>query len=123
MQCQRQLITSMLFTAYRLHAVLMTAYSWHAVLLTAYRLHAVLLTAYSWHVVLMTAFESKSNVCSSIKSIKSTQSEQLTRTSQCLFEKFIYKHCTPFILLILSMGLCFQREVKEILDQRENGTN
>ena len=53
--------------------------------MTANRLHAVLMTAYSWHAVLMTAFDSISHACSSIKSIQSTQSEQLTRTSQCLF--------------------------------------
>ena len=54
-------------------------------LTTAYRLHAVLMKAYSWHAVLMKAFDSISNACSSIKSIQSTQSEQLTRISQCLF--------------------------------------
>ena len=67
-----------------------TAYNCHAVLTTAYRLHAVLMKAYSWHAVLMTAFDSISHACSSIKSIQSTQSEQLTRTSQCLFLDTLY---------------------------------
>ena len=76
---------AVLLTAHSLHAVLMTAYSWDSVLMAAYSCHAVLMTAYSWHAVLMTAFDSISHACSSIKPIQSTQSEQLTRTSQCLF--------------------------------------
>ena len=90
-----------------------TAYNWHAVLLTAYRLHAVLMTAYSWHAVLMTAFDSILHACSSIKSIQSTQSEQLTRTSQCLFSlKYSKKKSTFFFTLpypLECLILCFQR--------------
>ena len=73
-------------TAYNWHAVPKTAYNWHAVLMTAYRLHAVrrLINCMQslWQLI---AFDSISHACSYIKSIQSTQSEQLTRTSQCLF--------------------------------------
>ena len=59
----------------------MTAYSWHAVLMTAYSWYPVLMATYHMHAV------------SSIKSIQSTQFEQLTRTSQCLFNlTFVINH-------------------------------
>ena len=56
------------------------------------------MTAYSWHAVLMTAFDNLSHACSSIKSIQSTQFEQLTRTSQCLLMLIVSGVCLNLIL-------------------------
>ena len=91
-----------------------TAYNWHAVLLTAYRLHAVLMTAYSWHAVLMAAFDSILHACSSIKSIQSTQSEQLTRTSQCLFWRLPLYNYTNYNfhgVILNAVYVCFEPPV------------
>ena len=74
--------------------MLNTAYNWHAVLMTAYRLHAVL----------MTAFDRILHACSSIKSIQSTQSEQLTRTLQCLFAQKSLYHFDQVLLVTGGWG-------------------
>ena len=77
------------------------------------------------------AFDSISHACSSIKSIKSTQSEQLTRTSQCLFvgqpvniislHGIFFIHLSPafFVAKVVEDGTSTARghEAEKLLDQ------